>query len=90
MSAGQEHPGQRERIEDPIVSQFYGKVGPDHCGLPVTPRSSAAHHLAFARSKTNGPFADVKELVDLVVQHYEPHFPQFTNVISRQESGRFP
>jgi restriction system protein len=58
-------------IGDPIVSQLYGKVGPNEFGLLVTLGSFTPPAKVFAREKSNLRLIDGEELISLVLQHYE-------------------
>jgi restriction system protein len=58
-------------VGDPIVSALYGKVTGGEYGLLVTLGTFTPAARAFARSKSNLRLIDGRELVDLVLQHYE-------------------
>ena len=58
-------------IGDPVVSALYGKVGSNEYGLLMTLGSFTSQALNFARSKSNLRLIDGRELVDLILQHYE-------------------
>jgi len=58
-------------IGDPIVSALYGKVAAGEYGLLVTLGTFSPQAKMFARSKSNLRLIDGRELVDLVLQHYE-------------------
>lgn len=58
-------------IGDPVVSALYGKVSQGEFGLLVTIGTFTRQARDFARSKSNLRLIDGKELVELVLQHYE-------------------
>jgi restriction system protein len=58
-------------VGDPVVSQLYGKVGPNEHGLLVTLGSFTNQAVSFARSKSNLRLIDGAQLVDLILSHYE-------------------
>lgn len=58
-------------IGEPVASSLYGKVGPNEFGLIVTLGTFTPPAKTFARSKTNLRLIDGRELVDLILTHYE-------------------
>jgi restriction system protein len=58
-------------IGDPVVSALYGKVTAGEYALLVTLGAFTPQAKVFARSKSNLRLIDGRELVDLVLQHYE-------------------
>lgn len=58
-------------IGDPVVSALYGKVAANEYGLLVTLGIYSNQAITFARNKSNLRLIDGKELVDLILQHYE-------------------
>ena len=58
-------------IGDPVASALYGKVGSNEYGMLVTLATFSSQATSFAKSKTNFRLIDGKELVDLILSHYE-------------------
>ncbi len=58
-------------VGDPDVSALYGKVSSNEYGLLVTLGSFTKQAQSFARSKSNLRLIDGRELVELMLQHYE-------------------
>ena len=58
-------------IGDPIVSQLYGKVEKSEYGMVVTLGAFTNQAETFARNKSNLRLIDGRELVELILQHYE-------------------
>jgi len=58
-------------IGNPVVSALYGNVGSNEFGLIVTLGTFTSQALSFARNKTNLRLIDGRELVDLILLHYE-------------------
>lgn len=58
-------------IGDPAVSALYGKVSSSEYGLLVTLGSFTNQARSFAAGKSNLRLIDGRELVDLILQHYE-------------------
>jgi restriction system protein len=58
-------------IGNPDVSALYGNVGSNEFGLIVTLGTFTNQARSFARNKSNLRLIDGRELVDLVLQHYE-------------------
>jgi restriction system protein len=77
-------------IGDPVVCALYGKVGPNEFGLLVTLGSFTAQTLNFARSKSNLRLIDGRELVELILQHYEEFDSRYKGQLplSRESQGR--
>jgi len=58
-------------VDDPIVSQLYGKVERSEFGMVVTLGTFTNQAVQFARNKGNLRLIDGNELVSLILQHYE-------------------
>lgn len=69
-------------IGDPVVSALYGKVGSNESGLLVTLGSFTSQALNFARSKSNLRLIDGRELVDLIIQHYEQFDSRYKGLLT--------
>lgn len=54
-----------------MVSALYRKVGGNEHGLVVTLGTFTNQAVSFAKSKTNLRLIDRKELVELVLEHYD-------------------
>jgi len=68
-------------IGDPVVSALYGKVATNEFGFLVGLGTFTNQAKNFARSKTNLRPIDGKELVDLVLQHYEKFDSRYKGLI---------
>lgn len=68
-------------IGDPVVSALYGKVGPGEHGLLVTLGTFTNQAISFAKSKSNLRLIDGKELVDLILAHYEQFEPRYKGIL---------
>lgn len=58
-------------VGDPVVSALYGKVDAKEFGLLITLGQFTSQAQNFARSKSNLRLIDGRDLVDLILQHYE-------------------
>jgi type I site-specific restriction endonuclease len=68
-------------IGDPIVSALYGKVASGEFGLLVTLGTFTNQARHFAWSKSNLRPVDGHELVDLMLQHYEPFDSRYKGLL---------
>jgi restriction system protein len=68
-------------IGDPMVSSFYGKVGPNEHGLLVCLGNFTSQAQNFAKSKTNLRLIDGEELVDLILSHYDEFDSRYKGIL---------
>jgi restriction system protein len=73
--------GTESSVGDPVVSALYGKVSSGEYGLLVTLGTFTPAAKNFARSKSNLRLIDGRELVDLVLQHYEQFEPGYKGLL---------
>jgi restriction system protein len=69
------------KIGDPDVSALYGKVAQGEHGLLVALGDFTAQAKNFAKSKSNLRLIDGKELVDLILAHYEQFAPVYKGLL---------
>ncbi len=68
-------------IGQPVVAALYGNVAHNEHGLLVTLGGFTAQAVNFARNNSNLRLVDGKELVDLILGHYEQFDPQYKGIL---------